>query len=125
MASHLTILIKRIKAVPYNMKHEPVFKGKLINLAEYIRDNEDYTDFEKRKATALLKVYELDYLLHLHDNDFEFEIIRLTTVEGKLHRTCIRCGRTLTNSKSIRRGYGEECWDKVRIPLDHDLTKWS
>lgn len=27
---------------------------------------------------------------------------------------CKRCGRKLTNAKSISRGYGEVCWKKVR-----------
>lgn len=126
MASQLTVLIKRVKSVPYNLKTEPFFKGKLVNLAEYLRYLSDYTDFEKRKAIALLKVYKLDYLLDIaDDNNFEREIAKITTVDGKLNRACIRCGRTLTNPNSIRRGYGEECWDKTKVPLDEELTKWS
>ena len=125
MASHLGVLIRRVKAIPYKMKKEPIFKSRLVNLAEYIRYHSDFTDFERRKASALLKAYKLDYLLDiLDDKVFENEVAKLTTIEGELHRTCIRCGRTLTLKKSIKRGYGEECFEKVGIPLDEDLRKW-
>lgn len=122
MASHLGVLIKRVKAIPYRLKKEPVFKSKLINLAEYLRYHTDFTDFERRKASALLKAHNLDYLLTILDEkEFEKEINRITLIEGKTARTCIRCGRTLTLKKSIKRGYGEECFEKVGIPLDEDL----
>ena len=125
MASHLTILIKRVKAIPQRMKTEPVFWNKLVNLAEYIHYEDDYSDFEQRKAKALLKVYHLEYLLEIVDDDeFERAIQSVSKEKGAGSRVCIRCGRTLTDPQSVRRGYGPECFEKAGIILDDDLEKY-
>ncbi len=115
MASHLTTLIKRVRAIPYKMKQEPIFFSKLINIAEYLYYEEDYTEFEERKAKAILKVHELDYLLDIESEE-EFErTIRHFISEKKGTRVCIRCGRSLSKPESVRRGYGEECYSKRKI----------
>lgn len=128
MASHLTTLIKRVRSVPGKLKSEPLFFNKLINLAEYLRYEKDYSDFEKRKAKALLKAYRLDFLLDVEsDVLFDMEIRRLEVYSDKGYsRTCIRCGRTLTNPLSIKRGYGPECYGKRKVIKDetNDLTKY-
>lgn len=129
MASHLTILIKRVKDIPYSEKNEPAFFNKLINLAEYLRYEDDYTDFEKRKATAILKAYDMDFLLEIEsDSQFENEIRRLPVYKEKGYsRTCIRCGRTLTNPKSIKRGYGPTCYakrKKIKDTMNNNLTEF-
>ena len=115
MASHLTELIKRVKSVPYKLKTERLFFLKLINVAEYLRYKNDFTDFEKRKATAILKAYKMDYLLGIDDDvKFERAIQQIEIFKKEVYaRTCIRCGRTLTKPESMKRGYGEECWDKI------------
>jgi len=120
MVSHLTTLIKRVRSVPGKLKSEPVFFNKLINLAEYMRHEEDFTEFEERKAKSLLKIYHLDFLLNIKtEAKFEREIRKLEVYREKGYsRTCIRCGRSLTNPTSIKRGYGPECYGKRRIVDD-------
>lgn len=34
-----------------------------------------------------------------------------------LYTRCLRCGRSLKDHKSKARGYGSECWDKVKHAL--------
>lgn len=123
MASHLTTLIKRVKAIPPKLKSEPVFFNKLINLAEYIRYESDYSDFEKRKAIAILKAYRLDHLVLIEDDEnFEKAVRNLEIFKSKGYsRVCIRCGRTLTLNDSIIKGYGAECYSKRSVSLNKDL----
>lgn len=127
MASHLTTLIKRVRSVPGKLKSEPLFFNKLINLAEYLRYEKDYSDFEERKAKALLKAYRMDFLLDVeNDKLFEMEVRRLEVYSEKGYsRTCIRCGRTLTNPDSISRGLGPDCYAKRKIIKEpNKLTKY-
>ena len=122
MASHLTELIRRVKSVPSKLKSERLFFLKLINVAEYLRYENDFTDFEQRKAKAILKAYKLNYLLEI-DDDIKFERaiqqLEIFKKEG-FARTCYRCGRTLTKPESMRRGMGEECHSKVKDSIKLD-----
>ena len=36
---------------------------------------------------------------------------------------CQRCGKTLTNPKSIARRYGRTCWRKLGVPLRTRITR--
>lgn len=126
MASHLTTLIRRVKSIPRKMRGEPVFFSKLVNLAEYLHYEQEYTDFEKRRAIALLKVNKLDFLIEIVDDD-EFEKqIKGLEIYNKVgySRTCIRCGRTLTVPDSIRKGYGPECYSKKERLKQGNLQKF-
>jgi len=35
---------------------------------------------------------------------------------------CNRCGKTLTNPKSIDRGYGPVCWRKINSPYQRKIS---
>lgn len=37
--------------------------------------------------------------------------------------SCNRCGRTLTNPKSIERGYGPVCFKKIGVPMTRKIKK--
>jgi len=118
MASHLTTLIRRVKSVPYKLRNETsTFTSRLINLAEYLRYEKDYTEFEERKAKALLKAHNLDFLLEIkEDRDFEKAIQNLEIYKQRGYiRVCLRCGRTLTRTDSMRKGYGAECLSKREL----------
>lgn len=126
MASHLTTLIRRVKGIPSRMKGEAIFFNRLVNIAEYLHYEKEYSDFERRRALALLKVNNLDFLLEITDDkEFEKKIKTLEFYQKTGYsRTCIRCGRTLTVSDSIYKGYGPECYTKRENVKQGNLKKF-
>ena len=45
------------------------------------------------------------------------ETIQAESILGGRGIRCWRCGRPLTNPKSIERGYGPVCWQKIELEL--------
>jgi len=43
--------------------------------------------------------------------------IQVEPIIGEGGIRCQRCGRALTNPKSIERGYGPVCWQKIEVEL--------
>ena len=37
--------------------------------------------------------------------------------------SCNRCGKELTNPKSIERGYGPVCWKKIGVPVTRKIKQ--
>jgi len=54
----------------------------------------------------------------MRDNYFQTLIFQTLIFPETACRTmvyCARCGRVLTNPKSIKRGYGPKCWERIHM----------
>ncbi len=117
MQSHLTKLIRRVREVPAKLKTNPIFIAKIINLIEYLRYKDDYTEFEKRKALALIKAHDLNHLVFLSEERFNQELKKFEK------HTCMICSRSLSYGDK-RRGMCKGCRSKEEIKHTADLRKW-
>ena len=105
--SHLSTLIQRIRKTPRKERDSPIFKGRLMNLAEYMVYQNDSTEQEQTEAHIMFNKYS-----------FEVELSEegLKRKQRELHQigyTCMRCGRRLTNPYSKKKGLGPECLKKI------------
>lgn len=115
LASHLTILIRRVREVPLKLKKQPSFYNKLLSLVDYMRYEDNYTRFEERKANAILKAYGLFHLTKIDDEiEYQEKIKNLPIFEEKYIRSCMRCGRNI-NPFDLKNGYGPRCLKKRQI----------
>lgn len=125
--SHLSTLIKRI-----DRADESSIKWRLLNLAEYMVHYTDYTKDESTKAVTILN--EHDFNTELSHQGIERKYVELAGLSNFHSRTCLRCGRSLSNPISVRKGLGPVCrskakrgdWgDKETKNIDDGATKLS
>ena len=83
-----------------------------MNVAEYMTYYTDYTKEEADGASTLLSSHNFN--IELTRKGIEKEYAKLTNSSITHHRTCIRCGRGLSNPISMRRGLGPVCRTKVK-----------
>ena len=105
--SHLSTLIKRI-----DKTDESNIKWCLMNLAEYMVYYTDYTKDEATKAVAILNNHNFN--TQLSYQGIEKKYVELVGLPDLHSRSCLRCGRGLSNPISMRRGLGPVCRAKVK-----------
>jgi len=107
--SHLTTLIKRVEKAE---KFGEVHWSRLLNLAEYLVYYDDWSKEEFERAKELLEKH--NFKVELTPQGIERKLIELKGLPDFYSRTCLRCGRRLSNPYSIRKGLGSYCRQKVK-----------
>jgi hypothetical protein len=111
--SHLSTLIERVKRMESNKDTDnAAFKGRLLNLAEYLVYYNDWTKEEVIEARAILDKYDFD--VEFSHKGIEKKNVELRGLPDHYSETCMRCGRALSNPYSKKKGMGGICRQKAK-----------
>lgn len=108
--SHLSTLIERVERDRIQ-QNKLFFNERLMNLAEYIVYYNDYSAEEEKRAKELLREFDFDVELSLEG--LERKHVELHGLVDMYSPICLRCGKTLSNPLSVKKGLGPVCRSKV------------
>ena len=106
---HLSTLVDRIERMEQNHEYQkdPLFRGRLLNIVEYMTYSSDWTKEEAEAAHKVLDKY--DFSVGFNHKAIESELVKMRGLPDVYRETCMRCGRHLSNPYSIKKGMGPKC----------------